>query len=73
MSLESFRPLVTSLEQYAADNYEAGGHWVYETYSYKDYVEVLEHNDFNVDEAKRELKEYWEFTNDMERECSWGE
>jgi hypothetical protein len=69
MSLESFRTVVNTLEQYAFSHYEAGGHWVAETYSYKDYIEVLEHNDFNVDEAKKELKEYWEWTNERQREC----
>jgi hypothetical protein len=69
MSLESMRPLVTALEQYATDNYEEGGHWVAETYSYKDYIEVLDHNDFDLDAAKKELKEYWEFTNERQREC----
>ena len=69
MSLGSFRTVVNALEQYAIDNYEEGGHWVAETYSYKDYVEVLEHNNFNVDEAKKELKQYWEFTNERQREC----
>lgn len=73
MSLESFRPLVTSLERYAADNYEAGGHWVYETHSYKDYIEILERNDFDLAKAKQEVKEYWEWTNERERECSSGE
>lgn len=69
MSLEAFRTVVNTLQAFALTNYEAGGHWVYETYSYKDYIEVLEHNGFDVDEAKKELREYWEFTNERQREC----
>lgn len=69
MNTKSLDTLVAALEQYAIAHYEEGGHWVAETYSYKDYIEVLEHNDFNVDEAKKELKEYWEWTNERQREC----
>jgi hypothetical protein len=62
---------IQALEKYALDNYEAGGHWVYECFDKSDYAEYLEEAHGNLDEAKAELKKYWELMNDMERECAW--
>ena len=64
---------VATLEAFALTHYEAGGPWVYETYSREDYEEVLADNDGDLAKAKQRLKQYWELYNQRERECSWGE
>ena len=64
---------VEELEQYALDNYEAGGHWVYETYSRAEYVDALECSAYDLDAAKKRIREHWELLVMQERDCSWGE
>jgi len=65
--------LVAALEQYALSHYETGGHWVYETYSRSDYLEVLEDSGGDLAKAKDYIKEHWELLVMQERECSSGE
>ena len=61
---------VEILKQYALDNYEEGGHWVFETYSDADYAKVLvEHQ--SVEAAKKAIKEDWELCVEQERNCAW--
>ena len=57
------------LEQYALDNYNQGGHWVYETHGNEDYQEVLEYCGNDIEKAKASLKEYWEFKLEQESNC----
>jgi hypothetical protein len=63
---------VSALEQYALDNYEAGGHWVYECFSKDDYTEYLNEANGDLTIAKAELKKYWELAKSMEREFAWS-
>jgi hypothetical protein len=55
---------IQDLETYALNNYDAGGHWVYETYGKTDYMALLA-SVGSVDNAKQYLKEYWEITQDQ--------
>lgn len=61
---------VETLKQYALENYEVGGHWVFETYSNADYAEVLLKCQ-SVEEAKKAIKQDWEFSEEQRQECSW--
>ena len=51
---------VATLRQYALDNYEAGGHWAYETHEDVDFQEYLDEANGNMEAAKRSLRAYWE-------------
>jgi len=64
---------VAALEQYASDNYEVGGHWVYETYSREYYLEALERNGFDLAKARDYIRRDWELAEMQCRECSSGE
>ena len=55
---------IKALETYALNNYDAGGHWVYETYGKGDYLSLLL-GVSSLDEAKQYLKDYWEITQDQ--------
>lgn len=57
------------LEAYALANYEAGGHWVFETYSDSDYRRILDEAGGSIAKAKAALKEEWLFLVMQEREC----
>ena len=63
---------VKELEAYAADNYEAGGHWVVECYDHSDYQAVLDRASNDLDEAKALLKQYWQLVSERERDCQWS-
>jgi hypothetical protein len=73
MNTKSLDTLVVALEQYALSHYEQGGHWVYETYGRKDYLEAFERNGFDLDKAKGYIKRDWELAEMQCRECSSGE
>jgi len=60
-----------SLKQYALDNYEAGGHWVFETYSDAEYAEVLRGSQ-SIEAAKEAIKRDWELCEERKQECSWA-
>ena len=49
---------IKELEAYAAANYEAGGHWVFECYDVADYQEALDEAGGDVARAKADLKAY---------------
>lgn len=59
---------IETLKQYACANYEAGGHWIAETYSDDEYAEVLSECG-GVKAAKTRLRELWELFNDREKNC----
>jgi hypothetical protein len=61
--------LIAELEQYALSHYEAGGHWVYETYSRKDYEDALNESGGDLAKAKQYIKEHWELIVMREKEC----
>ena len=63
---------IQQLQQFAMDNYEAGGHWVVECWDAADYNDVLELCGGDVELAKARIQEDWEVTNAQERECAWG-
>jgi hypothetical protein len=50
---------VATLRQYALNNYEAGGHWAYETHEDADFQEYIDDANGNMKAAKRALREYW--------------
>ena len=62
---------IQALEQFALDNYENGGHWVYETHGADDYQEILDEAVGDLAKAKALLRDYWEFMNERQRECAW--
>jgi len=51
--------VVQELQAYALANYNAGGHWIYETSSDADYLAVYEKANGNVKKAKALLKAEW--------------
>ncbi len=60
-----------TLEQFALDHYEEGGHWVYETHDKDDYQMVLDDAFGDIEKAKDILREYWGFMNDRKKDCSF--
>jgi hypothetical protein len=58
---------VKALEQYAHDHYEEGGHWVYETHDKEDYRKILLRT-FSLEQAKREIRDDWELTQEQYNE-----
>jgi hypothetical protein len=60
---------IKALETYALNNYDVGGHWVYETYGKGDYLSLLLAVD-SLEEAKQYLKDYWEITQDQYEDIS---
>ena len=56
---------ITALEKFAFDHYEAGGHWVFETYDRADYARVLADTG-GLAAAKKALREEWEL---LENQC----
>lgn len=57
------------LEQFALDNYEEGGHWVYETHEACHYQEYLDEAAGDIEKAKQLVREYWELVTEMESNC----
>lgn len=65
--------MIEALKAHALANYEAGGHWVYETYSAADYEAIVAEAEGDLERAKELLQEAWEFTCERERECAFGD
>jgi hypothetical protein len=63
---------IQQLQQFAMDNYEAGGHWVVECWDAADYNQVLEDCGGDVEAASAAIQQQWELTNEQERNCAWG-
>jgi hypothetical protein len=70
MEQRSMHDEVSALKTHALENYEAGGHWVYETYSDLDYADVVFVNP-SLQAAKDALKKHWELVNEHCAECRW--
>ncbi len=60
---------IKELQAFALANYDAGGHWVYETHDPEDYTEILAQCGGDVDAGKAEIKARWELTNEMAANC----
>lgn len=59
------------LEAYALKHYEEGGHWVYETHVWEDYLELLGDANWDVDVAIQRMVSYWQLMNMQRKECAW--
>ena len=57
------------LEAYAMSHYEAGGHWVAETYSDSDYQAIIDEAEGDADKAKAATKAAWLSLVAQQREC----
>jgi hypothetical protein len=57
------------LQQYALDNYEEGGHWVYETHEAADYQEYLDEAKGSIAKAKKLVRDHWKLMLEMESNC----
>jgi len=65
--------LIAMMEEFFKENYEAGAHWLYETWDKSDYEAFLLDNVFTTeDEIKAELRRRWELILEQERNCAWG-
>ena len=53
---------VATLRQFALDNYEAGGHWVYETHEDADLQEYIDEAAGDITKAKVLVRHLWELT-----------
>lgn len=62
---------VEQLKQFVLDNYERGGHWVYETHDDEDYQRELRAVGGSLPGAKKGLKQYWEMMNEQETNAAW--
>lgn len=62
---------IKDLEQWALDNYEAGGHWVYECFGREDYEEYLTAADGDLSLAKTRLQQHWTLICEREKDCAW--
>lgn len=62
---------ISQLQQFALDNYELGGHWVYECWDTADYEDVLAKCGGDLEAACGMIQRDWEFTNEREQECAW--
>ena len=60
-----------TLKAYAMQHYEAGGHWIVETYGDADYQAVLDEAGGNMAKAKSALKKAWLFL--VERQAEAGD
>ena len=58
-----------ALRQYALDNYEEGGHWIYETTDLKDYQEYLDEAGGDLAKAKTLVRDHWKLLLEMESNC----
>jgi hypothetical protein len=59
---------IETLKKFALDNYEAGGHWIVETYSDADYEGVLR-NSKTITAAKKELQKCWKLWEEQSSNC----
>ena len=61
--------MIDTLKAYALANYEAGGHWIVETYSDADYQRTLDEAGGDVKKAGAAIKSEWDFLTMRENEC----
>jgi hypothetical protein len=58
-----------ALRQFALDNYEEGGHWIYETTDLHEYQEYLDEANGDIAKAKKLIREHWKLLLEMESNC----
>jgi len=63
--------MIDTLENFALENYEAGGHWVYETHEAIDYQAWLDEANGDVEAAKGLIHQYWDLMNERQADCAW--
>jgi hypothetical protein len=61
----------TEMEEHALNQYEAGGHWVYETFGSEDYKHYYNKARGKMALAKVMLDDYWKHMNEQQAECAW--
>lgn len=59
------------IKAWALENYEKGGHWLYETYSIRDWESLLEDCNNNLAKAKSIARELWSIYNERESACRY--
>jgi hypothetical protein len=57
------------LEQWALDNYDAGGHWAYETFKTSDYEEFVANAKGDYVAALADLQDWVRLTLEQEANC----
>ena len=62
--------MIDQLKQYALDNYEAGGHWAFETFDDSRYIAIINRTK-TLDEAKAALKDWCNLVSERESDCAW--
>jgi hypothetical protein len=67
-----------ALKQFALENYDKGGHWIFETWDHADYVEMFERHrtERNTEaqaykKAMTAMRQEWRRINDYQSECGW--
>ena len=63
--------MIDQLKAYAMLHYEAGGHWVAETYSNADYQREIDEAGGSIRKAKKAMKAYWLLMNMREKETQF--
>jgi hypothetical protein len=63
--------MIDALKAYANTHYEAGGHWIAETYGQADYERALAEAGGDIEAAKAMLEKAWLFL--VEREAEAGD
>ena len=66
--------LVKYLQQAALNNYDAGGHWIWETWGASDYETFIKEQGPGLDPKTyaRRLGARWTLYNEQERNAGWG-
>jgi len=59
------------LEAYALEHYEEGGHWVYETHEFADYLDYLADANWDINVAIQRMVSYWQLMNMQRKECQY--
>ena len=61
--------MTDELKAYAMANYEAGGHWIAETYTLANYQADIDAAGGDIEAAKAQMKKDWLFLNMREAEA----
>ena len=61
--------MIDQLKAYAMEHYEAGGHWIFETYSDADYQREIDFAGGSFAKAKKALKLEWKIINEQSSNC----
>lgn len=58
--------MIEELKKFALDNYNEGGHWVFECFDAADYQEYLDEAGGDLDRAREALRDHWAL---VEEQC----